>query len=72
MAPETAESVSLTPVMSERPPLRQVAVIANPVLELAGYDALPVEGPPDPDDALRRYEMELTLKAAQAGRSDDD
>ena len=50
----------------------RLAVIANPVLERAGYDALPIEAPPDPDDALRRYEMELTLKAAQAGQASDD
>jgi hypothetical protein len=51
--------------------ISRLAAIANPVLEMAGYDVVPVSAQPDPEAAMRRYEMELTLKAARKENPED-
>ena len=49
----------------------RLGAIVNPLLKELGYDPVPVSAPPDPDEAMRRHEMQMTFKAARA-RSESD
>lgn len=52
--------------------LHDLAPIVNPVLARAGYPTVEAGGAPDPDQAMRRYEMSLAMKAklSRAGEPD--
>ncbi len=45
------------------PQLAHLANIANPVLEMLGYDTLEFDSKGDINDARRRYELEMIMKA---------
>jgi len=47
-----------------------VAPLANPVLVRAGYEPVPVGPAPDPDQAMRRYEITMGLLAKRSRASD--
>lgn len=49
----------------------RLGAIANPMLTELSYDPIPVSPSPDPDDAMRRHEMQMTFKAART-RSESD
>lgn len=52
--------------------LCQLAPIVNPVLLRAGYGAVDAGAQPDPDRALRRYEISLAMQAKRARSGDTD
>jgi hypothetical protein len=46
--------------------LHTLAPIVNPVLRLAGYEPVPAGAAPDADQAMRRYEIAMSVQAKRS------